>query len=112
MLLVVPVLAFAAIGDVPEGDGFANLLALILNFKTMATLAIGSAAIVVVMQLMKKFFDFKYQRLVNIVLGLANAVILSIAAGVTLPEALAAAMFTSGGASILYNELKAQFFDK
>lgn len=105
-MVLLPVVTFAAIGDVPEGDPFANLLNVILNWQTMGVLVLASSIVTIVMQAMKKFIgDFKFKRLINVLLSTVLAVLATAATGASWPSAVALALFTSGGAAAIYNEL-------
>lgn len=104
-LMVVPVLAFADL-VIPDGDPFALLLNLFMNYKAMAPLAIGASLVVIVVQLLKKSIgDFPYKLAVVAVLSVVYSVLMSLAGGVSLVQALVAALITGGGAIAIYEAI-------
>lgn len=107
-LWLLPLVAFAEVPVVvPDGDPLQALLSLILGWKAMAPLAIGSAIIVVVVQAMKKLLpEFKYKRLIVAVLGVLYGVMLALSNGMGVLEAAVAALFVSGGAVAIYEAIK------
>lgn len=109
LAVVFGLVSFLAWGaEVPEGDAFQSLLALILNWNSLAPLAIGSGLIVILVQAMKQFVGdgFIYKRTLVVFLGVVYSVLLSMQQGLGLVESLVVALITSGGAVAIYEALK------
>lgn len=100
-----PLISLAA--EVPEVNALQALVDLITNWKALTPLGIGSAVIVIVVQLLKQFFpSSNVVRLVVVVLGVAYGVLTSLLNGMGIIEALVLGIITSGGAVAIYEAVK------
>lgn len=107
MSLLVACLPVLAGIEVPDVDPITAIMEIIANFGIMSPLALASAGIVAVVQVLKKFLpEFKYKRFLVVVLGVAYGVVQSSLSGLGLVEALVLALITSGGAVAIYEALK------
>jgi len=103
LVLGVSMIARAAGLEVPEGDPLAALLNLVLNFKAMGPVAIGSLATTIIVQSLRKFLPSSIARKGAVVgLGVLYAVLQSIIGGLGILDALVLVLLTSGGAVALY----------
>ncbi len=99
--------AYAGVLDIPDGDPFATLLNLVLNWSAVAPFAKAVAVIVFLVQALKKFAPgFQYLRTVVIVGGVVAAILQSIASGMTIQNAVVFVLLTSGGAIAIYELFK------
>lgn len=106
------VAAYAQVPDLPAGDGLSNLLSLILNWKTLSAVGIGTAVILVAGQLLKQYLPEdadgkpKYKRLAMLLLAVAYSVLVGVGSGAGLLPTLLLVLVTKGGAAELYEALK------
>lgn len=106
LIFLAPVAVFG-VTEVPDGDPLSALLNLVLNFKTISPLAIASSAIVIFVQLVKKYMPgFKYYDIVVVLGGLIYGTIQSLMSGMDIFSSLVFIFITSGGAMMLYNLFK------
>lgn len=104
--LFVSLFAMAAV-TVPEGDPLASALEAFLNIKSLSPLGIASAVVVVLVQLVKKYFPgFEYYDVVVVLGGLTYGVLQAILSGSSVGQALLFILVTSGGAMMLYDLFK------
>lgn len=88
---------------VPEGDPLAALLNLILNFKAMSPLVIGSAVVTILVQSLKKFLPSgNVVRAVVTGLSVIWAVLQSLIGGLSILDASVMVFLTMGGAVAIY----------
>ena len=112
-VLIVLTFSLLAFGQViPEGDAAKSLLDLLMNYKTLSPLAIGSAIIVISVQILKSnlfdqfFKGFKYKRALITVLGQIYSVVFMVINGQSLMNAVISGLFISGGAVAIYEAIK------
>ena len=91
---------------IPDVDPLSALLDLIKNWKAATPLAIGMTAVVVLVQGLKFFPSFKYNRLAVTVLSVLYGVALSVRDGLSLFDAFIAAFIVGGGAVAIYEAWK------
>ena len=91
--------------EVLEGDPLAAILELVLNFKSMAPLALASAVIVFLVQAGRKFFPSSgVRKAVVTVLSVAYVIIQNVlSGGLGWVESGVLVLFTMGGATMIYN---------
>lgn len=107
MVGLMPLYAFAQ-QALPEVDPAQLIIQLVTNWKSMGPIAIGMAFVVLSGQAIKSFVaeDFKYKRLLVLVLSLAYGALFSVSQGKGVLEALVITFVTGGGAVALYEALK------
>lgn len=91
---------------VPEVDLFEKIADLILNWKSMGTIAKGSVIVMVLTQIVKQVKDFKYKNVLVALLAIAYGVFEAMTGDVSVKSAIVTVMFSGGGAVFLYNALK------
>jgi len=113
MALTVALMSFGLMAQVsfpePQGDITALLLEIATNYKTLGLMGILSIAIVLSVQLIKKFVseEWKYKR----ILTLGMSIIYSVLSGLIVPGAntvsvIVTVFVSSGGAIALYEALR------
>ncbi len=89
--------------DVPVVEPLGALLALITSFSAMSPIAIASAVIVILVQLMNKFLTTSVAKKGAVVaLGVVYALVQKVMGGMGWLDAAALVMLTSGGAVAIY----------
>ena len=112
-IMLITAVCFAVELEVPEGDPLAKLLELITNWKTLTPIGIGSGAIVVVVQLLRKFLPTSnIRRALVVVLGVACAVFQGLLNGMGALDMIVMVLLTSGGAVLIYEAAIKPFLKK
>jgi len=107
VLLAVPFYVFAEGIVVPDGDPFASIMELFKNWAALSPFAKGAAAIVVFVQLVKKFMpSWKFTKISVVVGGILMAILQSMSSGMSAFDAMVYALITCGGAVALYQLFK------
>ncbi len=106
-MCLMPLMAFADLPVVPDGDPLAALLALIANWKSSAPLALGMGVVALLTQVFKKFFPaFPYTRVVVTVLACAYGVLAGVVQGLPLLSVVVTVLISGGGAVAIYEAAK------
>lgn len=107
-------IVFGADFVVPEGDPLASLFLLFTSWKVSAPLAIGSTAIVIIVQACRRFFPSSAVANIAVAaLSVAYTVIQKVLnGGMSIGSALVYVLITAGGAAFLYNFVLKPIFKK
>ena len=119
-LLLFPILVLCQVVDDPEvpiSDVFNDIVELIRNWKGLGALAISASILSVIVQGFKTKLIGNpldalrpgIKRLLIVLLGQVQAIILAIAGGMSWWESILAGLITSGGAMAIYECLKPIF---
>jgi hypothetical protein len=92
--------------DVPVVDPLLALIELVKNWRAAGPVAAGMTLVTILVQVLKMFPDFKYNRIAVTVLSVAYAGFFHVAAGLSIVNALVMALITGGGAIAIYEAFK------
>jgi hypothetical protein len=107
LFAIVPFLAVAQMPLPSEADAFAQLAALITNFKALGPIGIAAASVSILVALANKFIpDLELKRLAVLLLSTVYGFIQLVANGKSAVEAGMLALLTYGGAIALYESIK------
>lgn len=106
-LSLISFMAFGqAIEPLPEVNIFEQLGALVLSWASLSSLAKGSIAVLILTQVVKQVSDFEYKNVVVTLMSVIYAVIQMMIDGTTSTAAITMALFSMGGAVLIYNAIK------
>lgn len=106
-LFTYPIIAFAQVVPVPDVDAFQLLVELVKNWSAMGPIAIGSAVIVILVQVLKKMAGTsKYSFLAVTVLTVVYSVLIHLGSGMSALNAAIAALVAGGGAIAIWEAYK------
>lgn len=112
-LLMVSMLTFAAfalaeIGPIPEMDPVVLVMKLASEWKVLGPIGAGILIVMLITQAVKALVpeDFKYKRLLALILAMVYMVLVAISSGLGIGAAILGVLLTSGGAMALYEALK------
>lgn len=94
------------IQPLPDVNIFEQIASLVMNWGAMGDLAKGSVIVMVLAQVVKQVKDFEYKNLVVAVLSVLYASIQVAISGSSISVAVTTALFSMGGAVLIYNALK------
>jgi len=91
---------------VPEVNIFEEIARIVMNWGSMSDLAKGSVLVLVLTQAVKQVKDFQYKNALVAVFSVLYAIIQMMISGSSLMAAATTALFTMGGAVLIYNAIK------